>query len=618
MHLKVEREAQEGAALDGALSGGRAGGPDVGAILPAAPTATATTAVAASAATSTATISPAAAVTSSPEVAAAAAGVAGGGASSSGNTSSLNVTDHFLDEESEDNGFSEMQTVALACIATLIPLFIILVAAFAIRFLWRKFRPRNAGEGDGEAVGAGGVGGGYDGVLHREGSGEGAKADAVGGASGNGAHLLLLMPDELKTSESQFSVTPGELDDVTSQSPLIGGSASGKGGLSTVSNHKGVGTSKSANGSVITMTLQNNHLIVETEELASLPMVDEGEPSPPHAVSSSVEDTAQIHQPPPCTEFRRAAPEDDLLDDDEELVGDLEGIAEEDEDEVAAAEREEEAAARGRKEPTGAAALAAVDSDVDEDDEVVEGAAKGAEEDGGQAGLSQSDLSESSSIASANPTYRYGNQLGYASGHFGYPQYAGYDPPKASTSAASGEEDGGPPRRPGAYDGDDRLWRSGEGPANGEGGDEEEEEEKRHQRVQEQLGGGSAGGGHHRTGSLPKAAADDSAASLGGGMSETDRFKCSKRRSLPIITHAPSAALGGFKKLLNEDDEGGGGTKKKAKDILKELPDGELEVAEEAEAAPASLGGSDGAALSSGGAGTNSGEHENEAFVETD
>lgn len=40
-------------------------------------------------------------------------------------------------------------------------------------------------------------------------------------------------------------------------------------------------------------------------------------------------------------------------------------------------------------------------------------------------GLSQSDLSISSSCSN-NPSYRYGNQVGYEGGHYGYPQYVGY------------------------------------------------------------------------------------------------------------------------------------------------------------------------------------------------
>lgn len=53
-------------------------------------------------------------------------------------------------------------------------------------------------------------------------------------------------------------------------------------------------------------------------------------------------------------------------------------------------------------------------------------------------GLSQSDLSISSS-GSNNPSYRYGNQVGYEGGHFGYPQYAGY---AASDGKAERNTDG--------------------------------------------------------------------------------------------------------------------------------------------------------------------------------
>lgn len=53
-------------------------------------------------------------------------------------------------------------------------------------------------------------------------------------------------------------------------------------------------------------------------------------------------------------------------------------------------------------------------------------------------GLSQSDLSISSS-GSNNPSYRYGNQVGYEGGHFGYPQYAGY---AASDGKADRKADG--------------------------------------------------------------------------------------------------------------------------------------------------------------------------------
>ncbi|GLH13363.1 Uncharacterized protein GBIM_17950 [Gryllus bimaculatus] len=107
------------------------------------------------------------------------------------------------------------------------------------RFLWRKLRERSAAPG-------------YEGVLQRE---ESSDPLAVKSLSASG-HLLT---DELKTCESQFSVTPAdEMEDMTSHSPLLTYGAS----TGTLHNH----TSQSANGSIITMTLKNNHLIVETEE----------------------------------------------------------------------------------------------------------------------------------------------------------------------------------------------------------------------------------------------------------------------------------------------------------------------------------------------------------------
>ena len=79
--------------------------------------------------------------------------------------------------------------------------------------------------------------------------------------------------------------------------------------------------------------------------------------------------------------------------------------------------------------------------DEEEEDEVTEKV--GGDVHGGSTntGLSQSDLSISSS-GSNNPSYRYGNQLGYEGGHFGYPQYVGYSSseekfPKTASSSSS-------------------------------------------------------------------------------------------------------------------------------------------------------------------------------------
>nr|CAD7432904.1 unnamed protein product [Timema monikensis] len=189
----------------------------------------------------------------------------------------------------------------------------------------------------------------------------------------------------LKTSESQFSVTPAEeIEDLTPQSAMLsyGGVSCG-----SLPNH----TAKSTNGSIITMTLKNNHLIVETEErgvgvpggatkttttkftASSSPdennvFVVEVQQTPLYPSGGSQEDLssqmAQVHHPPEA---------DSELEDHEE--------------------EEEE----GRMTKCGST----------------------------NTGLSQSDLSVSSA-GSNNPSYRYGNQVGYEGGHFGYPQDVGY------------------------------------------------------------------------------------------------------------------------------------------------------------------------------------------------
>jgi hypothetical protein len=88
--------------------------------------------------------------------------------------------------------------------------------------------------------------------------------------------------------------------------------------------------------------------------------------------------------------------------------------------------------------------LEEIDDDEDEDEDTTERnvTRDGTVDDGHDGsmktntGLSQSDLSISSS-GSNNPSYRYGNQVGYEGGHFGYPQYAGYSASeeKAETNA---------------------------------------------------------------------------------------------------------------------------------------------------------------------------------------
>ncbi|KAG8325084.1 hypothetical protein J6590_076621 [Homalodisca vitripennis] len=56
---------------------------------------------------------------------------------SSGN---VNISGFFTDEEHEDIGFTELQTVGIACVATLIPLALTLFAVFGLRMVWKNWR----------------------------------------------------------------------------------------------------------------------------------------------------------------------------------------------------------------------------------------------------------------------------------------------------------------------------------------------------------------------------------------------------------------------------------------------------------------------------------------------
>ncbi|KAJ9582791.1 hypothetical protein L9F63_022861 [Diploptera punctata] len=249
----------------------------------------------------------------------------------------------------------------------------------------------------------------------------------------------------MKTSESQFSVTPAEeIEDVTSEAPLLSYGASSV----SMPNH----TSKSANGSIITMTLKNNHLIVETEERGGV--VTDGSTkttttkfttsASPHENNVFVVEVQQGGAP-------RTS---DCFSNNSELYPKFSSSAvssQEDMDEEDGIRRSSSQRAQVHRPPdidvdevSDEDDLEDID-DIDEDEEEsTEKLGTRNEEDthGGSTntGLSQSDLSISSS-GSNNPSYRYGNQLGYEGGHFGYPQYAGYgssDDKVARTASSSG------------------------------------------------------------------------------------------------------------------------------------------------------------------------------------
>ncbi|XP_014242214.1 uncharacterized protein LOC106662551 [Cimex lectularius] len=159
-----------------------------------------------------------------------------------------NNTYFTSDQDEVEQGFTDLQTVLLACFIILLPLMVGLVSYFCIKLLNRISRrlariqrmPRPN----------------FISFLRRfrvnvEPSGFGKTIDKESAERNKSSHALL--NDQLKASESQFSVIPVE-------------DGEDKSGTTTYA-AGGNQTSKStANGSIITMTMKNNHLIVETEE----------------------------------------------------------------------------------------------------------------------------------------------------------------------------------------------------------------------------------------------------------------------------------------------------------------------------------------------------------------
>ncbi|GLV40797.1 uncharacterized protein CBL_13700 [Carabus blaptoides fortunei] len=285
-----------------------------------------------------------------------------------------NGTGYYVDNDDVDNSFTDIQTLFLACFATLVPLVLSLLTAFAVRILWRKYRRNRECRS-------------YDGVLHQEES-----SDHLSAQSGGPLHVHLLNSDKVKTCESQFSITPDEIE--CSGSPVM------YSGSSSRTNHA------SANGSIITMTLKNNHLIVETEERNDI-IQDSRETTMKY--SPSLQDgvfVVEVQQgvrarDPATVGFTSSPPEDSLHTDQRALVHNPpERFT--DEDTLEEVDEEYYAETTSPKE-TSPKALKSSSTNT---------------------GLSQSTLSVSS--GDPNPSYRYGNQQGYDNGYYGYPVYNGY------------------------------------------------------------------------------------------------------------------------------------------------------------------------------------------------
>ncbi|XP_050058781.1 uncharacterized protein LOC114128982 [Aphis gossypii] len=161
---------------------------------------------------------------------------------------SINATGLLAEDLEEYGGLTEVQTLILACVATVIPLFLGLLLVLGVRMVWKKYKNHNTNSG-------------YDNDgLRREDS-----CDAVKSSS------FMQSAEELKTSESQYSVLMP--DDAASTAVCCYAAANGASAPlppllynSPPNNRFGDTNKTNLNGSIITLTMKNNHLIVETEE----------------------------------------------------------------------------------------------------------------------------------------------------------------------------------------------------------------------------------------------------------------------------------------------------------------------------------------------------------------
>ncbi|KAK6617819.1 hypothetical protein RUM43_014047 [Polyplax serrata] len=250
----------------------------------------------------------------------------------------LNATGYVaIEDDFPDTGFSDVQTFILASIATVVPLIVVVVTILGIRFICRKQKETKE-----EA---------YEEVLPKDES-----IEPLGRVKGYS------LPNELKTSESQFTMSPCD-ERMTTPPPHL--------------------PTPKSNGSIITMTLKNNHLIVETEETVNIPT------------------TLKIESKGTTTKFVTPAEPDFRIETISHSVS----------------EKSPERFNRTMlsNDHHGALIHSPPPEAVEEETNRMSG----------RTGFSQSDLSVSST-ESQNPNYRYGNQIGYDAGPHGYSEYAGY------------------------------------------------------------------------------------------------------------------------------------------------------------------------------------------------
>ncbi|XP_014211546.1 uncharacterized protein LOC106641589 [Copidosoma floridanum] len=260
--------------------------------------------------------------------------------------------------------FSDMETVLLACISTLLPLIVALGIAFGIRHVWRKYKGRR-----GSGSSASGLPW-YRGVCSRDDTVESLHHRPH---SADGQTIIQPNTQILSAQDLANGIRPHYCD-----SMMQGAQGLDAGTVTYASDASGSHTSKSTNGNIITLTLKNNHLIVETEERA-VTMED--------SRSRKFQDNgcSVIVEVPPSYGREETAGSAESNDDIDAQVTDQQALV----------HREE----------------ISEDRRCDFDKSKLFGSTN--------TGLSQSDLSICSQ-GSVNPSYRYGNQLEYEADSFGY------------------------------------------------------------------------------------------------------------------------------------------------------------------------------------------------------
>ncbi|XP_011171904.1 uncharacterized protein LOC105204513 [Solenopsis invicta] len=285
-----------------------------------------------------------------------------------------NATEYLVEQDELDHSilanFSDVQTVLLACISTLLPLIIAFGIAFGVRHVWRKYR--NDGDGGNGLPW-------YKNVCNRDNAVESQHHHPHSGNVPVEAATRVLSAQDLVNGLEAPRRYMCETEVIEDVNVAAAAAVMEYTTTTTSGNH----TSKNANGNIITLTLKNNHLIVETEERAVT--MEDNKPTSRYKDSGS---------------FVVEVPPDYDKEETEGNKGSSNDVTTGVTDQQALVHREE----------------------------IPDDKSSGFENTrlfgSTNTGLSQSDLSISSQ-GSANPSYRYGNQVEYDSGHLGYPMYGG-------------------------------------------------------------------------------------------------------------------------------------------------------------------------------------------------